>query len=85
MGGYCLNTGCVPSKALIRSEKILSYSRRAEEFGFKSAWANFDFDEVMERGTALPPGRRPSCGCDTAKSIRRLQELPEPQWNTDQI
>ena len=34
MGGDCLNTGCVPSKALLRSAKMLSYARRAEEFGF---------------------------------------------------
>ena len=49
MGGDCLNTGCVPSKALIRSAKILSYARRAKEFGFKSAEVDFDFAEVMAR------------------------------------
>lgn len=49
MGGDCLNTGCVPSKALLRSAKILSYSKRAKEFGFRSASVDFDFAEVMER------------------------------------
>ena len=49
MGGDCLNTGCVPSKSLLRSAKILSYVDRAEEFGFKSASAEFDFADVMER------------------------------------
>ncbi|GBC63671.1 pyridine nucleotide-disulfide oxidoreductase [Desulfonema ishimotonii] len=49
MGGDCLNTGCVPSKALIRSAKMLSYAARAKEFGFKSARVTFDFAEVMER------------------------------------
>lgn len=49
MGGDCLNTGCVPSKALIRSAKILSYAKRAEDFGFKSIEADFDFSEIMER------------------------------------
>lgn len=49
MGGDCLNTGCVPSKALIRSAKMLSYARRAEDFGFKKAIVEFDFAEVMER------------------------------------
>jgi len=34
MGGDCLNTGCVPSKALIRSAKMISYAKRAAEFGF---------------------------------------------------
>ncbi len=49
MGGDCLNTGCVPSKALIRSAKFLSHVRRAKEFGFKSATAEFEFADVMQR------------------------------------
>ncbi|WP_020675174.1 FAD-dependent oxidoreductase [Geopsychrobacter electrodiphilus] len=49
MGGDCLNTGCVPSKALIRSAKMLAYGRRATEFGFKTTNTDFDFAEVMER------------------------------------
>ncbi|MFA7416557.1 MAG: FAD-dependent oxidoreductase [Rhizobium sp.] len=49
MGGDCLNTGCVPSKALIRSAKLLSHIARAREFGLRSARADFSFAEVMER------------------------------------
>ena len=49
LGGDCLNTGCVPSKALIRSAKWLAHLRRAEEFGFKPASADFDFADIMER------------------------------------
>ena len=49
MGGDCLNTGCVPSKALIRSARFLSHVQRAREFGIRSAHADFDFAEVMER------------------------------------
>ncbi|MBN1958345.1 MAG: FAD-dependent oxidoreductase [Desulfuromonadales bacterium] len=49
MGGDCLNTGCVPSKALIRSAKMLSYARRAREFGFEKTEVEFNFAEVMER------------------------------------
>ena len=49
LGGDCLNTGCVPSKALIRSAKFLSHTRRAAEFGVRSASADFSFAEVMER------------------------------------
>ncbi len=49
MGGDCLNTGCVPSKALIRSAKLLSHLRRSAEFGIREAEAHFDFAEVMER------------------------------------
>jgi pyruvate/2-oxoglutarate dehydrogenase complex dihydrolipoamide dehydrogenase (E3) component/uncharacterized membrane protein YdjX (TVP38/TMEM64 family) len=49
LGGDCLNTGCVPSKALIRSAKFLSHVQRAREFGMRGASAEFDFAEVMER------------------------------------
>lgn len=49
MGGDCLNYGCVPSKALIRSARLLSLRRRAGEFGFKHIDVAFDFADVMER------------------------------------
>lgn len=50
MGGDCLNTGCVPSKALIRTAKLLSQIGRAPEFGIRRASAEFDFADAMERG-----------------------------------
>jgi dihydrolipoamide dehydrogenase len=49
MGGDCLNTGCVPSKALIRSARLLSQIARSREFGIREASAQFDFADVMER------------------------------------
>ncbi len=49
MGGDCLNYGCVPSKAMIRSAKFMSHIARSREFGIKKASAEFDFAEVMER------------------------------------
>ena len=49
MGGDCLNTGCVPSKALIRSTRLLALARRSAEFGIKSLSADFSFADVMER------------------------------------
>ncbi|MGA7979992.1 MAG: FAD-dependent oxidoreductase [Chromatiaceae bacterium] len=49
MGGDCLNTGCVPSKALIRSARLLSHIHRGKEFGLREATATLDFAEVMER------------------------------------
>jgi pyruvate/2-oxoglutarate dehydrogenase complex dihydrolipoamide dehydrogenase (E3) component/uncharacterized membrane protein YdjX (TVP38/TMEM64 family) len=49
MGGDCLNFGCVPSKALIRSAKFLSHVKRAREFGVRSAAADFQFKDVMDR------------------------------------
>ncbi len=49
MGGDCLNTGCVPSKALIRSSRINHYLQRAGEFGLEVKGSRVDFAAVMER------------------------------------
>ena len=49
LGGDCLWTGCVPSKALIRSAKLLSHIKRAREFGLREATADFQFADAMER------------------------------------
>ncbi|MBI2783547.1 MAG: FAD-dependent oxidoreductase [Gammaproteobacteria bacterium] len=49
MGGDCLNTGCVPSKALLRAAKLAHELGRAEEFGFAAVQAVPDFARVMAR------------------------------------
>lgn len=53
MGGDCLNTGCVPSKALIRSAKLFAKMRQFAEFGIKNAHAELDFAAVMGRVQAV--------------------------------
>lgn len=49
MGGDCLNTGCVPSKALIRTSRFIADVRRARDFGCRGAAVDFEFAEVMDR------------------------------------
>ena len=49
MGGECLNTGCVPSKTLIRSARLLADARDSERFGIRSLHAEFDFRDLMAR------------------------------------
>jgi len=49
MGGDCLNTGCVPSKAIIRSAKVAAYIQRANEFGLAAGPLRVDFPQVMRR------------------------------------
>ena len=49
MGGDCLNTGCVPSKALIRSARLLAQMQRSAEYGIAQADARWSFAEVMAR------------------------------------
>jgi len=53
MGGDCLNTGCVPSKSLIKSTRFLAELTRSERYGIKQASAQFDFAEIMERVAAV--------------------------------
>ncbi|MEH6822596.1 MAG: FAD-dependent oxidoreductase [Motiliproteus sp.] len=49
MGGDCLNTGCVPSKALLRSAKFIAEARKAKQLGIEHVELRFDFAEIMER------------------------------------
>jgi pyruvate/2-oxoglutarate dehydrogenase complex dihydrolipoamide dehydrogenase (E3) component/uncharacterized membrane protein YdjX (TVP38/TMEM64 family) len=49
MGGDCLNTGCVPSKALIRSAKLVKDMRAANALGIQATPPEFDFKDVMAR------------------------------------
>ncbi len=49
MGGECLNTGCVPSKALIRSARLAQQIRQAADFGLSGAEPVVDWHRVMQR------------------------------------
>ncbi|MCC6210604.1 MAG: FAD-dependent oxidoreductase [Burkholderiales bacterium] len=49
MGGDCLNTGCVPSKALLRSAKFLALAKKSKDLGIRSTQVEFDFADVMAR------------------------------------
>ncbi len=49
MGGDCLNTGCVPSKTLIRSAKIAHYQATAQRYGVQAVTPQVDFQSVMRR------------------------------------
>ncbi len=49
MGGDCLNTGCVPSKALIRSGKLMHNIKHSQKYGVQSATGEVDFAKTMQR------------------------------------
>jgi len=49
MGGDCLNTGCVPSKALIKTAKLLHQAKHAHRYGLTNLTPEYDFTEVMAR------------------------------------
>lgn len=69
MGGDCLNTGCVPSKALIKTAKLLSMAQRSNEFGIKGMSVEFEFSEVMQRIQSVVAGVAPH------DSVERYTEL----------
>ena len=69
MGGDCLNFGCVPSKALIRSAKFLSHVKRSKEFGMQGADAKFDFADVMERVQRVVAAVEPHDSVDRYSSL----------------
>ena len=49
MGGDCLNYGCVPSKAIIKSAKIVDQIKHGEHYGLENATPQFSFKKVMAR------------------------------------
>ena len=49
MGGDCLNYGCVPSKALIKSAKVAHQIKHADRFGLEASNPSFSFNKVMQR------------------------------------
>jgi len=53
MGGDCLNYGCVPSKALIKTATLARQIRHAQDYGIAAATAHIDFAQVMERVAAV--------------------------------
>ncbi len=49
LGGICLNWGCIPTKALLRSAEVFHLMHRAKEFGLKADGIDFDLDAVVKR------------------------------------
>lgn len=49
LGGVCLNWGCIPTKALLRTAEIVHYIRNSEQFGIKSEGYKIDFKKVIRR------------------------------------
>ena len=49
LGGICLNWGCIPTKALLRSAEVYHLIRHADRFGFKVEGVGIDFTAVIKR------------------------------------
>ncbi|MDB6453572.1 dihydrolipoyl dehydrogenase [Falsirhodobacter sp. 20TX0035] len=53
LGGICLNWGCIPTKALLRSAEVFHLMHRAKEFGLKADGLDFDLDAVVKRSRGV--------------------------------
>ena len=53
MGGICLNWGCIPTKAMLRSSEVFHLMHRAKEFGLKASGIDYDLEAVVARSRGV--------------------------------
>ncbi len=56
LGGVCLNWGCIPTKALLKSAQVFEYLKHAEDYGLKVKDVDYDFDAVVKRSRGVADG-----------------------------
>ena len=56
LGGICLNWGCIPTKALLKSAQVFEYINRAADYGIKVSGGEVDFDSVVKRSRTVADG-----------------------------
>jgi len=56
LGGICLNWGCIPTKALLKSAQVFEYIQHAEDYGIKVDNAKVDFDNMIKRSRNVANG-----------------------------
>ncbi len=56
LGGVCLNWGCIPTKALLKSAQVFQYIQHAEDYGIKVSKADADFSAVIARSRGVADG-----------------------------
>lgn len=56
LGGICLNWGCIPTKALLKSAQVFEYLKHAESYGLKAEGVDKDFDAVVQRSRNVANG-----------------------------
>src|SRR5690606_1507806 len=58
LGGVCLNWGCIPTKALLKSAQVFEYLKHADDYGFKVDKVESDFSAVVKRSRGVADGMR---------------------------
>ena len=73
LGGICLNWGCIPTKALLRSAEVFHLMHRAKEFGLSVEKAGYDLDAVVQRSRGVArPMPWPAQRCSTSAMNRSV-------------
>ena len=53
LGGVCLNWGCIPTKALLKSAEVYNYLKKSEDYGISAENVSSDFDKVINRSRSV--------------------------------
>ena len=53
LGGICLNWGCIPTKALLKSAEVYNYLKKSEDYGISAENVSSDFDKVINRSRSV--------------------------------
>ncbi|MGB2243807.1 MAG: dihydrolipoyl dehydrogenase [Flavobacteriaceae bacterium] len=56
LGGVCLNWGCIPTKALLKSAQVFNYLNHAEDYGLQAESVSYDFGKVIKRSRGVADG-----------------------------
>jgi dihydrolipoamide dehydrogenase len=56
LGGICLNWGCIPTKALLKSAQVFEYIQHASDFGIEVGKSKVDFDQIISRSRGVADG-----------------------------
>lgn len=56
LGGVCLNWGCIPTKALLKSAQVFEYINHAKDYGIEVSEANVNFEEIVKRSRSVAGG-----------------------------
>lgn len=91
LGGICLNWGCIPTKALLKSAEVLEYAHRAKEFGIVVEGARADFPAIIKRSRDIADKISKGVGfllrknkIDSIAGTAKLLARPGP-WKPHQV
>ncbi len=74
MGGICLNWGCIPTKALLKSAEVLTYLQKANDYGLKAKDIEIDFPAIIKRSRGV--AEKMSRGVDFLMRKNKIEVIP---------